>query len=588
MSARTLLHLLPAGGGGTERFVRDLAGGLPQYRHLLLHLGAEGSALEDLANRRFLGLTKPDELAFDRFARGLLATYQVSGIHLHLIGRSALDWIRMLPSLGIAYAITLHDLGFLSPRIFADDQAPEPAIDGAWIDGLRSLFAHAFVITSPSDYVDSRFKAHFRELETVRVAPGLRDPQPPIASTPRHTLPTIGVIGALGAHKGADLLEAVWKLPAATSMRWVLLGYTENQLFPLHAQNPEIIVHGPFKAEQAAQLIDDYQIDLIWFPNRLAESFSYALSECWAAGRAALVPRWGALGERVRAHGGGWISGDRNDPALSVSETELTSELEVVSELERRANQERSLDRREEHLQLRGMRVASLASMLEAFEMLYQRMPVQNVGIDEPWSSAELQRFLESQLGPLSFRQENIRLARDYGQVRIWAEQLERSVEEFRNDRDRWQDEFTRQSAYLAQVSSSLEDLQIELKGCVDRSWAAERALGQAQAEIANVQERERVLVSRNFDLNEALTAQTERAEAATAWGVELDRRLLAQATELAAAHAAMADLAAEIAPLRIKGARYDRVLAWVPRPLKSLARRLGARRRATGRQSQS
>lgn len=569
MSAPTLLHLLPAGGGGTERCVRDLAGGLPQYRHLLLHLGGEGSALEDVATGRFLGLGKPAAPDFERFARGLLATYRVSAVHVHLLGPVALDWLQLLPMLGLPYLITLHDLGFLSPRIFADDEDPEPRIDRAWIDQLRPLFAQAFVVTSPSDYVDSRFKAHFRELDAVRVAPGLRDPDLPLEPGPRHAHPTIGVIGALGNHKGADRLEAVWKHPAASALRWVLLGYTENQLFPLQSQNPEIIVHGPFEASETVQLIDAYQIDLVWFPNRLAESFSYALSECWAAGRAALVPRWGALGERMAAHAGGWIGSDKSDPAL------------IVAELESRVTEERRLDRRVEHLAQRAARVPSLASMLEAFAMLYQRMPMQNLENAEPWAEGELHGFLESQLGPLSFRKENIRLARDYGQVRIWAEQLERSVEEFRNDRDRWHDEFTRQSAHLAQVDANLENVQLELKGWVDRSWAAERALGQAQAELANAQERERVLQSQNLQLNAALTAQTERAEAATAWGVELDQRLLAKYAELEAAQASIAALSGEIAPLRIKGARYDRVLSWVPGPLRKFARRLGARRRA-------
>ncbi len=569
MSAPTLLHLLPAGGGGTERCVRDLATGLAQYRHLLLHLGADGSALEDVANGRFLGLRRQGEPGFERFARGLLATYRVTALHVHLIGPSALDWLQWLPALGLPYAITLHDLGFLSPRIFADDEDPEPRIDRAWVDQLRPLFAQAFVITSPSDYVDSRFKAHFRELDTVRVAPGLRDPEPAIAVRAAHARPTIGVIGALGPHKGADRLETVWKHPAAGALRWVLLGYTENQLFPLQSQNPEIIVHGPFEADQAAQLIDDYQIDLVWFPNRLAESFSYALSECWAAGRAALVPRWGALGERMGAHAGGWISSDKHDPAV------------IVAELEARVSEERALDRRALHLAARATRVPSLASMLEAFAMLYQRMPMQNLDTTEPWSEGELQGFLESQLGALSFRKENIRLARDYGQVRIWAEQLERSVEEFRADRDRWHDEFTRQSAHLEQVDANLATVQMELKEWVDRSWAAERAVGKVEADLANAEERERVLVSQNWNLKDELTAQTERAEAATAWGVELDQRLIARRAELEAAQAAIAALAGEIAPLRVKGARYDRVLAWVPGPLKNLASRLGARRRA-------
>ena len=575
MPQLTLLHLIPAGGGGTERCVRDLAAGLTSYRHLLLHLGEDGSALEDPGSAQFLGLKSIENADFEGFARGLLTTYRVSAVHLHLVGPSALDWIKLLPRLGIGYAVTLHDLSFLSPRIFADGEAPEPAIDRSWIDGLRDSFAGAFVITSPSVYVDTRFKAHFHELETVRVEPGLRDPHPDIDLRLLHSKPTIGVIGALGAHKGAARLEAVWALPAASALRWVLLGYSEKQLYPMQSENPEIIVHGPFESEQAPGLIDSYDIDLIWFPNRLAESFSYALSECWAAGRAALVPRWGALGERVTRHGGGFISNAADDPLL------------IVAELEQRVIEERGLLRRAEHLQQRRLRVPSLASMLEAFELLYRRMPMQTVQIAEPWSSGEVANFLQTQLGPLSFRKENIRLARDYGQVRIWAQQLEGSVEEFRNDRDHWLDQFTRQSAYLQQVSENLDGVQSELARWVDRCWAAESALGNAHAELAISREAERLLQTLNQQLQIGLDAQLERAEAATAWGVELDRRLLAIHAELEVSRTQIAKLAAQIAPLRIKGSRYDRVLAIIPSPLKQFARWLGARRRESGSQSQ-
>ena len=48
------------------------------------------------------------------------------------------------------------------------------------------------------------------------------------------------------------------------------------------------------------------------------ESFSYTLSETWAAGRAVLVPPIGALAERVAGHEAGWImtQGEWRDESL--------------------------------------------------------------------------------------------------------------------------------------------------------------------------------------------------------------------------------------------------------------------------------
>ena len=43
------------------------------------------------------------------------------------------------------------------------------------------------------------------------------------------------------------------------------------------------------------------------------ETFSHTLTEAWAAGIPVLASGLGALGERVRAHGGGWVL-DNLDP----------------------------------------------------------------------------------------------------------------------------------------------------------------------------------------------------------------------------------------------------------------------------------
>ena len=50
-------------------------------------------------------------------------------------------------------------------------------------------------------------------------------------------------------------------------------------------------------------------------PNAVPESFSYALSDAWAAGVPVLAAPRGALAERIGAHGGGWLLPERFDAA---------------------------------------------------------------------------------------------------------------------------------------------------------------------------------------------------------------------------------------------------------------------------------
>src|SRR4029450_10772978 len=61
---------------------------------------------------------------------------------------------------------------------------------------------------------------------------------------------------------------------------------------------------------EIAALLDHYRVRLVLYPSVGPETFSYTLSEAWAAGRPALVPPIGALAERVAATGGGWVLHD--------------------------------------------------------------------------------------------------------------------------------------------------------------------------------------------------------------------------------------------------------------------------------------
>jgi hypothetical protein len=66
-------------------------------------------------------------------------------------------------------------------------------------------------------------------------------------------------------------------------------------------------MHGPYDSRGLAALLEHYKVRLVAYPSAGPETFSFTLSEAWAAGLPAVVPPIGALAERVRATGGGWI-----------------------------------------------------------------------------------------------------------------------------------------------------------------------------------------------------------------------------------------------------------------------------------------
>ncbi len=547
---KTVLHLLSAAGGGTERFVRELAEGLPSVRHLLLQLGAsEGAVLEDPARGRHALLR--DAAVDRRRVLGLLDRYGVELVHLHWVAPATLPWMQELLAAGRPFLVSLHDIGFLRGAVFGE--APEAlAADPDWIAAWQPVWRAARVVTSPSAFID----AQFARLETgrlpVRVAPGLADPSP-VVDQALADLPTVGVVGALGPHKGSELLDAVLTASAERAIRFVLIGYQDRQLYPGTRHDGRLTVHGPYLPGEAPRLIDHYRVDLLWFPNRMPESFSYALSESWAAARPALVPDAGALGERVRELGGGWLLRQPADPSSVLAD--LGEHLPTARDPGFRGDL-----RRERH-----RRVPTLRSMLKTMQDLYDSQPLAT-GLREPWADGELAEQLAEQLGPLRFRYENIRLARDYAQAQTWISHLEADLQRLQT---------TRQDELLS--------LRLEIERRGDRiaqveGWLAsqaathqsERAEWQAALDTAH---RQADALQRRIDALQTEAAAQRDAHAQSS--ATLQEQITARDADLAHYRQQLSALWTERAELVIKAYRYDRVRTLLPGPLLRLLRSL-------------
>jgi hypothetical protein len=93
-------------------------------------------------------------------------------------------------------------------------------------------------------------------------------------------------------------------------VRWVLIGYLDRGREQYQTPDAVFTQHGPFDSREIGALLDHYRVRLVAYPSAGPETFSFTLSEAWAAGRPVIVPPIGALAERVRRTGGGWVLAD--------------------------------------------------------------------------------------------------------------------------------------------------------------------------------------------------------------------------------------------------------------------------------------
>ena len=94
-------------------------------------------------------------------------------------------------------------------------------------------------------------------------------------------------------------------------MRFVLIGYMDVEHGPWQSDDARVHRARPLRPRRPARPARrTIASPLVLYPSAGPETFSYTLSEAWASGRPVLVPPIGALEERVRDSGAGWVMTD--------------------------------------------------------------------------------------------------------------------------------------------------------------------------------------------------------------------------------------------------------------------------------------
>jgi GT2 family glycosyltransferase/glycosyltransferase involved in cell wall biosynthesis len=343
-----VLHVLHGKSGGTEHHVHDLIEAIPGHRHYVLVALDDRWEVEDLSGASgsppisYCFERKQDEL-WASFLREVVDIFAVKFIHVHHLSGCRIGLLTALANCGVPYGVTVHDFHLACPTITlmnASDQycggetdaeacrrclAEQPGLRdidlGEWRRDHAGFLATARFLLAPSQSA-ADLLARYYPLHAVYVVPHDK-PSVKIRRTaprPKFTLPadgvhTIGVLGAIGPVKGARRLERLVALTRHTRapLRWVLIGYLDRQYLPIQDQDAVFTVHGPYSPAEIPALLDYYRVRLTVFPSAGPETFSFTLTESFAAGRPALVPPIGALGERVQASGGGWLMDDWQD-----------------------------------------------------------------------------------------------------------------------------------------------------------------------------------------------------------------------------------------------------------------------------------
>jgi glycosyltransferase involved in cell wall biosynthesis len=108
--------------------------------------------------------------------------------------------------------------------------------------------------------------------------------------------------GNLSRAKGSVLVSAAAKLLRGEGVEFHLLGTTDDGL-----NSDDVVMHGSYKRDEFVDAVLGIKPAMGLLPSLWPETYCHVLTEMWAAGVPVLGFDCGAVAERIRDHGGGWL-----------------------------------------------------------------------------------------------------------------------------------------------------------------------------------------------------------------------------------------------------------------------------------------
>lgn len=334
---RLTLHVGHGLGGGATRYVDQIRGLARATDHEIGHLApVRGRLSLTLDTARAAVTLGPDQLL------ALLESLEEAGvaIDLHLDARFGYDsaFLDRLLSGRWPYAVTLHDFQWYCPKVHLVDgrdfYCEEPPADvcrhctvrgvthdyadqnalmggglGGWLATNERILRGARRLVAPSHDTAARY-ARRLGLTGIAVVPHPEAAPAHAAAPPRRPRTgavRVAVVGSLGNHKGFELVVALAERAARERrpIAFTLIGSVADR--DRAARVPGLTVTGPYRPDDLPRLLAEADPDYVFLSSVWPETYSYVLSEAWAAGYPVVALDIGAPAERIRAEGGGLL-----------------------------------------------------------------------------------------------------------------------------------------------------------------------------------------------------------------------------------------------------------------------------------------
>ena len=298
-------------------------------------VGNERHEVEKIGLRHRVMPISHDSDSYRSAIADILQRYAFELVHIRHIGCHGLSLIRIARDLSIPVLFSLHDFYTVCPNVKlldaenrycagrctkggADcnvelwDERYTPPLKNAWVQSWQKMFQQilplcsGLITTSPfaRDLIrgiygldDVRFDVipHARDFAAFsRLAAPLVRGEPLRVLVPGHIVPA----------KGLDLIHAIKEIDTENRIEFHFAGTGKVDLTRYG------VYHGPYERGDFDRLVEKIAPHVGAVLSIWPETYSHTLTELWSCGVPVVTSSYGATGERIAQHGGGWALKD--------------------------------------------------------------------------------------------------------------------------------------------------------------------------------------------------------------------------------------------------------------------------------------
>jgi len=269
---------------------------------------------------------------YDNIILSILQKYNIELLHIRHIAWHSLNLTKICKQFGIPIVFSFHDFYTICPTIKLLDEnlsycggrctkSVGTCKHELWPDEGFSALKHgeiynwqsnmSVMLSSCDAFVTT---SHLAKLQIEQVYPEIIDK--PFAVIPHGRdleMQSLGrtevsgririlIPGNINEAKGSAIISKIASLDTAGEFEFHILGNARHSL----RASDRVILHGAYRRDEFAERVAAIKPDFGAIFSVWPETYCHTLTEMWAAGLPVAAIDLGAVGERIRNHGGGW------------------------------------------------------------------------------------------------------------------------------------------------------------------------------------------------------------------------------------------------------------------------------------------